>query len=334
MAASLPRSHCACPQRRRLHGLHAHTPGRVAAARTQRHARHDASSTQGDALRARTGAAVWCPEARQAWLDQDLPQTTLAAGNVWMAAACEQAERLGASYPVATGGKRWGFLGTPENPGVENGTWGAEMASQHHASHQALQWHPWADARGDAVLPVRDTGRQGHGSAQAPVGTAGEGGRVTLAEECRQTCQTYFPRWRAATAWSLEERPCPAWLQAQGTPHVTAAQGACDPTTRRILLPVASENVLQRQAMLMHAICHAITTVGHGARFRAQMGQAAARAWTVGATALAEALRRHAHAYRSLGGLTTCEAHKSVLPPAPYEQLRDPPWFRSTARGT
>jgi hypothetical protein len=157
---------------------------------------------------------------------------------------------------------------------------------------------------------------------------------VTLAEACRQTCQTYLPRWRAATAWSLEERPCTSWLQAQGKPRLTAAQGVCDPPTRRIFLPVASENVLQRQAMLMHAICHAITTVGHGARFRAQMGQAAARAWTVGATALAEALRRQAYAYRSLGGLTTCEAHTSMLPPAPYEQLREPPWFLITARGT
>ena len=157
---------------------------------------------------------------------------------------------------------------------------------------------------------------------------------MTLAEECRQTCQTYFPRWRAATAWSLEERPCTSWLQAQGKRPATAERDACDPTTRRITLPVASENVLQRQAILIHAICHAITTVGHGARFRAQMGQAAARALTVGATALAEELRRQAQAYRSFGGLKTCEAHKSALPPAPSDQLRDPHRFRSISRGT
>jgi len=115
---------------------------------------------------------------------------------------------------------------------------------------------------------------------------------VTLAEELRQMCQTYFPRWRAAPAWCLEESPCAAWIDAPGKRQATPERGYCDPTTRRITIHVSPENVVQRQATIIHEICHAITTVGHGARFRAQMDQAATRALTLGATALAEELRR------------------------------------------
>jgi hypothetical protein len=47
---------------------------------------------------------------------------------------------------------------------------------------------------------------------------------VTLAEEFRQMCQTYFPRWHAATAWCLEERPCASWIEAHGQGQVTPAR--------------------------------------------------------------------------------------------------------------
>jgi hypothetical protein len=146
---------------------------------------------------------------------------------------------------------------------------------------------------------------------------------VTLAEEFRQMCQTYFPRWHAATAWCLEERPCASWIEAHGQGQVTPARSFCDPTTRRITIDVSRENVLQRQATMMHAICHAITTVGHGARFRAQMDRAATRAQALGATALAEALHRQVQAYRSFGRLQACEAHTSARPLAPHAQLTD-----------
>jgi hypothetical protein len=62
----------------------------VAVSLTHLHARHDASSTQDNALRALTYFAVLLPEARQASLYQDLPQTTPADVDVWMAVACQQ----------------------------------------------------------------------------------------------------------------------------------------------------------------------------------------------------------------------------------------------------
>ena len=152
---------------------------------------------------------------------------------------------------------------------------------------------------------------------------------MTLAEEFRQICQTYFPRWRAATEWCLEESPRASWSPAQGERQATLAQGYCDPTTRRITIHVAPANVLQRQAAIMHEICHAITTVGHGARFRAQMDQAVTRALALGATALAAELRRQANEYRSSGRPPVWEAPKSALPVVPHAQLTDRRRFSS-----
>lgn len=146
---------------------------------------------------------------------------------------------------------------------------------------------------------------------------------MTLAEEFRQICQTYFPRWRAATEWCLEESPRASWSATQGERQATLAQGYCDPTTRRITIHTAPENVLQRQAAIMHEICHAITTVGHGARFRAQMDQAVTRALALGATALAAELCHQANEYRSFGRPPAWEALQSALPIVPHAQLTD-----------
>src|SRR6266446_128510 len=112
-------------------------------------------------------------------------------------------------------------------------------------------------------LSLQGTVRRRYGPKKTCVVQAWKGGGVTLAEEFRELCQTYFPRWRAATAWCLEESPCAAWINAQGKRQATPERGYCDPSTRRITIHVSPENVLQRQATIIHEICHAITTVGH-----------------------------------------------------------------------
>ena len=126
---------------------------------------------------------------------------------------------------------------------------------------------------------------------------------MTLAEEFRQMCQTYFPRWREATVWCLEEDAHASWITVQNARYATPDQGSCGPPTRQITMHVSPDNVLQRQAAILHAICHAITTMGHGALFRVQMHHAATRALVLGAPALAEEVRRQAKAYRSCGRL-------------------------------
>ena len=57
---------------------------------------------------------------------------------------------------------------------------------------------------------------------------------MTLAEEFRQMCQTYFPRWREATVWCLEEDAHASWITVQDAQHATPDQGSCGPPHDRL----------------------------------------------------------------------------------------------------
>ena len=80
----------AFPQLRRLHCLSPQNQALVATSLAHLRARHYASSTQDNALRALKCFAVLMPAARQATLYQDLTQTTPGAIDAWIAAAFEQ----------------------------------------------------------------------------------------------------------------------------------------------------------------------------------------------------------------------------------------------------
>jgi site-specific recombinase XerD len=80
----------AFPQLRRLHCLSPQNQALVATYLAHLRARHYASSTQENALRALKCFAVLMPEARQATLYQDLTQTTPGDIDAWIAAAFER----------------------------------------------------------------------------------------------------------------------------------------------------------------------------------------------------------------------------------------------------
>ena len=80
----------ACPQLRRVHFLSPQNQAWAAAYLAHLRARHYASSTQDNALRALKCFAVLMPEGRQATLYQDLTQTTPADIDAWIAAAFQQ----------------------------------------------------------------------------------------------------------------------------------------------------------------------------------------------------------------------------------------------------
>jgi len=85
-----PRPLGAFPQLRRVHFFSPQNHAWVAAYLAHLRARHYASSTQDNALRALTCFAVLMPAARQATLYQDLTQTTPADIDTWIAAAFQQ----------------------------------------------------------------------------------------------------------------------------------------------------------------------------------------------------------------------------------------------------
>ena len=80
----------AFPQLRRVHFFSPQNQAWVASYLAHLRARHYASSTQDNALRALKCFAVLLPAGRQAPLYQDLTQTTPADIDAWMAAAFQQ----------------------------------------------------------------------------------------------------------------------------------------------------------------------------------------------------------------------------------------------------
>src|SRR5262245_31084071 len=85
-----PRPLGAFPQLHRLYFFSSHNQALVAAYLAHLRARHYASSTQDNALRALKCFAVLMPAARQATLYQDLTQTTPTDIDAWITAAGQQ----------------------------------------------------------------------------------------------------------------------------------------------------------------------------------------------------------------------------------------------------
>jgi hypothetical protein len=95
-----------------------------------------------------------------------------------------------------------------------------------------------------------------------------------------QVRRDFFPRWYRGSAWQVRH----------GTPEVVCA-GYHDHARPVITVADISPNADQRDRLLIHAICHAVTAGGcHGEPWRRRMCQAAERARALGREILAEML--------------------------------------------
>ena len=106
----------------------------------------------------------------------------------------------------------------------------------------------------------------------------------------------YFPRWRAAPQWTMQEGPGDRWQDSTGAWQESLEVGTCHPATRTITITITSPS-LARTATIIHECCHAVTYCRHGQRWRARMHQAATRASTLGDTPLAAELRSQVEGY-------------------------------------
>lgn len=123
----------------------------------------------------------------------------------------------------------------------------------------------------------------------------------TLTAELQLVCRDYFPRWRHAHRWRLMRGARASWVDTEGHRQYTSEHGHCDRTTRRIHVSIPRDTPLERQVVLIHEICHAVTTCGHGTAFCRRLRQAAARAQALGDAALESALTQEADAYAAPG---------------------------------
>ena len=132
-----------------------------------------------------------------------------------------------------------------------------------------------------------------------------KGSRVNFEEICRD----YFPRWRNAKHWKLQEGSR-QWVNAHGEIIDNKAHGYCD-IAQRVIWVADSRTVT-----LIHEICHAVTGPSHGKRFRARLRQAAQQAEQLSETALALALSQEADGYGP-------EEGERITPTSIYNMVED-----------
>jgi hypothetical protein len=115
---------------------------------------------------------------------------------------------------------------------------------------------------------------------------------VALHRAFTAICQTYFPRWRAASTWTVRLGPRASWTNTHGQVCTSGELGYCDRAARTIwITPPVTHRVL------IHESCHAVTSGKHNARFCARLRTAAQQAQALGETALATALLEEADGY-------------------------------------
>ena len=115
-----------------------------------------------------------------------------------------------------------------------------------------------------------------------------EGGRMTgiepqmsessekrLEEAFQYVLETFFPKWRKGTYWTVEEDPTLTYY------------GRCDDSSRKILVQSTPEEDDRLHLILIHEICHAITREPHTKKWRDRFEQAGNTAMEIGRQELA-----------------------------------------------
>jgi hypothetical protein len=86
-------------------------------------------------------------------------------------------------------------------------------------------------------------------------------------------------------------------VDAQGDTHTTRESGYCDRTTKTIYINVGESASPDGRLIIIHEICHAVTTGDHGTRFCARLRQSAQRAIALGNQPLHAQLLEEADSY-------------------------------------
>lgn len=125
------------------------------------------------------------------------------------------------------------------------------------------------------------------------VGTRTRAVTTNVRHEFRAIKSLFFPRWDRANRWRISTR------------SRRGVHGYCDRIRKVIEVAVAPSDPDERDLLLIHEICHAVTSGSHGKAWQARMGRAAERAGSFGRDRLAHRLREEVAAYREAGDWRT-----------------------------
>ena len=102
-----------------------------------------------------------------------------------------------------------------------------------------------------------------------------ESSEKRLEEAFQYVRETFFPKWRKGTYWTVEEDPTLTYY------------GRCDDSSRKILVQSTPEEDDRLHLILIHEICHAITNEPHTKKWRDRFRQAGDTAMEMGRQELA-----------------------------------------------
>jgi len=103
---------------------------------------------------------------------------------------------------------------------------------------------------------------------------------MTLRHHFLEIKQQFFPRWDRVNLWRVSTR------------SRRKVHGRCDPERRVIEIVVQYTDPDERDRLLIHEICHAVASGGHGKVWQSRMEKAAKRADELGRHQLAKLLRQ------------------------------------------
>lgn len=125
---------------------------------------------------------------------------------------------------------------------------------------------------------------QRHGRPQVP-----RFARMTMKKDLFQTIKRrLFPKWDQGEEWVFERLD-----------DLNGADGQCNIEEKKIQISAAAESTLDAELIVVHEICHAVTTGYHGNSWLKRMEKAALRACKLEMHELAEAIRLEIREYRS-----------------------------------
>lgn len=110
----------------------------------------------------------------------------------------------------------------------------------------------------------------------------------------REVCRVYFPRWRDSGNWRI--------VEGMDAPEC-GAQGKCDEANKIIYINcppsfTIGDTVQDWEQVIIHEVCHALTSGSHGPPWLRRIGKAASDAERKGFSDLAERLDQEAEDYR------------------------------------
>ncbi len=122
--------------------------------------------------------------------------------------------------------------------------------------------------------------------------------RKAIVQEYERIRRTYFPRLRG---WRLRVQ------------YLDHAGGKADQVHRRIIInPSFYPHPQGRLVLLVHELCHAAASSGHGVKWMRRLLKTAGRARALGEIALAEGIEKEVKAYDSAPKVTPQSVYQSI----------------------